>query len=883
MGKQRERGARHDQAAQMRARLPANARPGVAPRIAALLELGRQVGNSAAQRMLATTPPRPAPDPWREALLRRVRVHTGPHVQRALDANQAEAATLGDEIFLAGDGSDRHRRELLAHELAHVAQQRNPGPPAPVDALETEAVEAARLLTRGRGAQVRLSARPGQRLFAPKRQTSTPPPTLEMLQARIRTAGGALRDTLTKKERQQLFDGLGADAVTALLRAVTADQRKLAREDYQALLDQYRETALHAATAQWIVAQQPRRSAPTPAEGAQRQLALWHTELQARMAQLNQQRSTLFAAARGSLSALMDRSVGLSFAQDDLITDLLSRSEDIVNKAQWEDTLSERLRSLIRRQAQLTAYESTTSEVQGLTKERQTLQAAIQRQRRAHEPTAELDEQLRALRATIHAREQTTRRLDTQLGGARGRRRLTRELEESMQTDEQRQEGLAQIEAGREPQVAQALPRATVEGATTDTLIPPEARQQIYTMALENMRRGFPGFTQELHHQLVLQYSSSIASDRRSLGFSVGAVGTYPTHGPGQFDVNAGAGQPVYMVAQSDLDLARYLEQASPSAPRLYRYKGTRVQHIHRVTQEEDVLAKLTYGFFGRAVKNQEALTQLGVRQRRPDAPAVVRSPDSTRLLAGLLFENTAPVGALPPEVNGPRTALRDLIERQLRAELASRQQIFIPEATPIFRSVDASSGQFGRPHMFNETGIKAVLSPLAPGATLTLSQRKELQARFNRFTSQAFQIVDQILAGETRVRSDAEQLIQTLLRRRLGVEHGAPGLSIRAGSSLTLDHTYEAVPSQDGVAPLEPLGVTIRVSYVHMRSIPEGLTKDQFFDRTALLGEVGSTGNAISPHVHMSVELVINGMAVSWLNPLDFFPANGPIRLPHR
>jgi hypothetical protein len=60
-----------------------------------------------------------------------VRVHTDAHAARAADGLQARAVTVGDDIaFAPGEyqpGTADGRR-LLAHEFAHVAQQRSGGP-----------------------------------------------------------------------------------------------------------------------------------------------------------------------------------------------------------------------------------------------------------------------------------------------------------------------------------------------------------------------------------------------------------------------------------------------------------------------------------------------------------------------------------------------------------------------------------------------------------------------------------------------------------------------------------------------------------------------------------------------------------------------------------
>ncbi|WP_373500585.1 DUF4157 domain-containing protein, partial [Desulfococcus sp.] len=65
-----------------------------------------------------------------------VRVHTGPDAARSTDDIGAAAYTLGEHIAFAGGGfrpEDPAGRRVLAHELAHVVQQRRGGlrPPSP--------------------------------------------------------------------------------------------------------------------------------------------------------------------------------------------------------------------------------------------------------------------------------------------------------------------------------------------------------------------------------------------------------------------------------------------------------------------------------------------------------------------------------------------------------------------------------------------------------------------------------------------------------------------------------------------------------------------------------------------------------------------------------
>jgi hypothetical protein len=82
-----------------------------------------------------------------------VRVHADEHSINAAAALGAKAFTVGDDVVLGGHGQ-AHDRRLIAHELTHVAQQRDAARPAamlssPSDASEREASWIADQLSRG--------------------------------------------------------------------------------------------------------------------------------------------------------------------------------------------------------------------------------------------------------------------------------------------------------------------------------------------------------------------------------------------------------------------------------------------------------------------------------------------------------------------------------------------------------------------------------------------------------------------------------------------------------------------------------------------------------------------------------------------------------------
>jgi hypothetical protein len=95
-----------------------------------------------------------------------VRIHTGHHAGEAADSLAARAFTLRQDIVFA-EGTfapeTTEGKRLLAHELAHVVQQRRSEGPATSSgaATERDAREAARQVVGGAAAQVRERATPG--------------------------------------------------------------------------------------------------------------------------------------------------------------------------------------------------------------------------------------------------------------------------------------------------------------------------------------------------------------------------------------------------------------------------------------------------------------------------------------------------------------------------------------------------------------------------------------------------------------------------------------------------------------------------------------------------------------------------------------------------
>ncbi|MGA7463224.1 MAG: DUF4157 domain-containing protein [Candidatus Korobacteraceae bacterium] len=134
-----------------------------APRIAGILgELQQSFGNRHVQRMLDKSDSRTFPleaqsraniEPALKTDLSDVRLHTGEQAASLADSQQALAVTRGKDVYFAAgeyDPATPRGREILAHELAHVAQQEGAGSHG--GAVESEARAAGRSVAAGRPA-----------------------------------------------------------------------------------------------------------------------------------------------------------------------------------------------------------------------------------------------------------------------------------------------------------------------------------------------------------------------------------------------------------------------------------------------------------------------------------------------------------------------------------------------------------------------------------------------------------------------------------------------------------------------------------------------------------------------------------------------------------
>lgn len=187
---------------------------------------------------------------------------------------------------------------------------------------------------------------------------------------------------------------------------------------------------------------------------------------------------------------------------------------------------------------------------------------------------------------------------------------------------------------------------------------------------------------------------------------------------------------------------------------------------------------------------------------------------------------------------------------------------------------------QFGQNPADASTRSRIVrMAQQQPGQPLDPVTRRTMEARFACDFSRV-KIHADARAGETAAAFSALAVTQALnaysrpdfYRRRVpeGNELLAPELShiARAGS----DGPLHPMP--------QPQDVWIVVNYGHLREIASGLEAGSEMTQGMLLAAVGSSGNAVSPHVHMGICVYESDPArftrtppIGFLEALDFFP----------
>lgn len=517
------------------------------------------------------------------------------------------------------------------------------------------------------------------------------------------------------------------------------------------------------------------------------------------------------------------------------------------------------------------------------------------------------------------------RRLDTRTRQTQGpRRQLERyRAEHQRLIDEHARAELATLTADREAGMNEIIAALSWDGADA-TVWTPALRARVWDQYLQHVPSGV---NDGPAHQLVMETNIiSVVADRQNVGGGRADMGfgthhsvsTYSRHGSGQFDVNTDMNQRIWAVLPAEADFATVLDTGPPGSTTrtsfvLRRVPGlSRVHHVISLAGSDaadaDMMAKLLDGLMGRG----HGMGDLRAWGGGAEPLAGVTARD---VIGALYYENTqaqdnsAPGGGRRSTTSAvaERDAARAELERVTLARLHALTPPAIPAgpgvptpppvisyaaiAGPLFVAQDlgasnaAHQDDVDRGHLTGDAGpgfragispqaavrdaaFDAALTPALAGFTGTAAQRTALVRRLRgayradvmRAAGGALNAHDPGLEGALR------NLVRTL-------DHNAPASRVhadRAGQMVTVTHRFhDAVTSRD---------FTVAVDYIHMSSvfvragtaIPEGAP--------FLIGRTGSSGNALTPHVHMGIA-VYEGTTpagpareMPHLDPVSFF-----------
>jgi len=787
----------------------------------------------------------------------RVRVHSDSAAEQSARQLNAEAYTVGNNIvFGAGRFAPKTPQEqyLIAHELTHVMQQsgsglvvqRQPDPkqnppgkkvPDTSSLKPRDPVAEVRKIVSSRSPRANLSswlrAHPADLLVVEK---------FLLEQAKTSTA---------EKEWDVLGDLLAEvfarDPNSGSARATLMDQ---AKKKTEAVWDQYTTAATIAAVHQWAGDTRERgRIVSKLTSGADKadkakQLDSLQRESEQLLKSLQNERASLVKDMQHFLSVLPLRgnATFVPTQEQDLVTTMLHQMERGIARAEG-----------IRRQSyEIYSVQTPTSdvdrEIKILSAQRDAAETSLSVAQKelddARKLTGTDSARVRAATAKVKQAEDRKKAVAATTSKASAAAARTMKYQEDVQ-EKQRVDSALRQQAG----ARNAFLKSRAANLTLfDTLADGDASWWIYWQFIKNARDGFEGFAME-HTLLPLVLARNKMITRpKATGIDDVQVSldTYARHGWGQYDLNALARTKIDVVQPPEIDLSQVLG----GPPRMFEWVGSRVSAVFgkdpRQT-EKDVLDKLAYGFFGLDPGFEKKIEQTdldagGLPANRNSAP--------NRLVAGLLYRHTVEGAEL--EIENRLIQLRSDLEQKLE-DSPEFARLRIDENQEILReTLDASIGDFGTPNMLNRAAFVAVgTQGNIPAPVLNMFNQtiSRILKEDNDFTRAVFSLLKERVA---------------YLRSANGVEAGHRGVLDWAGASVYVLHHYRLKGGTEEA--------WIRVMYLHLHKVDSVVTNESRDPLT--VGEVGSSGASINPHVHMSIAVLRtkDTPAIDYIDPTDFF-----------
>ena len=448
---------------------------------------------------------------------------------------------------------------------------------------------------------------------------------------------------------------------------------------------------------------------------------------------------------------------------------------------------------------------------------------------------------------------------------------------------EYRVETLASLRAERDRQLGQHLAAPGAGGGFDERLAAAlgpggdaeAARHQIYLGAANNLEHGFDG---NYHESLIAPLVEAMQRLRRpeqpgtpgsarrgprlrDLGIESDRAAGFMSrggHGLGAFDIEAPmeeapgpavAGQPPQARVPVQVTVRFPRTITLPEAfPPSYEHRDTEFDH-----RESFVI------FVGEVEEAAEVNYRLrGVVTFRRVGRGL-RTRESEIALLALMTNFDA--SHLTQEFRSHREAAREQVEAAVRERLREQgievgagaagqstlreigtRDFFNSMANPLFTA-----------HLGRRAGAGSPAVPLSPRAARAAVMDAARHALVNMRNAQHFQAM-----------ADA-------------MHHDNIPMSGPAGRSVQVAHRY--VQRDTGLTRF------VVVNYSHLASIPSTLRQNDAAPEGTVVGTVGMTGNAIDPHVHLSLQVreARHGRPhnVLSLTPFDFFPELSRLRTP--
>lgn len=394
-----------------------------------------------------------------------------------------------------------------------------------------------------------------------------------------------------------------------------------------------------------------------------------------------------------------------------------------------------------------------------------------------------------------------------------------------------------------------------------------QRRWQTYIALLEKLVTKHEMVALDVLVDAYLQRYGKINADRNMAVYRSFKGHTYPGHPDGAVDIIITAGTDIYIIAPPALRVPARLMKQMPDTPNniLFRYERSTIGRtpVQMTSDLQDIFAKLSFGLL-RSRGNQRTSSR-EIRDIMAEhggdvlAPAYLsesetRNFEVRRIISGLAFRRLTEDNDSVPAIDSARENILSDWEKLIVAELQ------LPRDTVIFRADrrDAHAGHVG------------------VGRLITFRDR-ERGIHLGTILNAARRILEspQHSGHEQRYRDGLVHRIWRLMNR-LRTDHNVA--ANRRAQSVIINHHYRTTYQEQSI----PL--VIGAYHTHLHSVEHSVRDiGEEVHLGIPLGQVGMTGNAVSAHLHIELQVRLNDREVSPMYPHEFYPLYQDFPRPHQ